>query len=498
MMGHSCYGNASSLAHYVAPADWVRDAEQHAAQAHGITLADLMQRAGQAAFNRVRQYYPCARHWLILCGHGNNGGDGYVVARLARASGIHVTLLAVAGDGALPIEAQQARTQWLQAGGCVQPAVLPLPEAEVIVDALLGIGLHAAPRAPYDGLIAAINAHPAPVVALDLPSGLNADTGIALGAVVQAEHTQSFICLKPGLLTGQARAVVGQLHCDPLGLSAWLAAQRWPWRRLDGQDLAGWLPPRSPLAHKGEQGRLLLIGGDHGMGGAIRLAGQAALRSGAGLVRVLTRAEHVAPLLAACPELMVEAWSPAALHEALAWADVLAIGPGLGRRDWGRRALAAIVDCQRPMLWDADALNLLAEAPFADARRVITPHPGEAARLLGCSIAQIERDRPAAVCALQRRYGGVALLKGAGTLIADGTRRAIADIGNPGMASGGMGDILSGIIGGLLAQKLPLYDATCAGAVVHGVAADVLAQREGTRGMLASDLLPEIRRWVNP
>lgn len=497
-MGHSCYGNASSLAHYVAPADWVRDAEQHAAQAHGITLADLMQRAGQAAFNRVRQYYPCARHWLILCGHGNNGGDGYVVARLARASGIHVTLLAVAGDGALPIEAQQARTQWLQAGGCVQPAVLPLPEAEVIVDALLGIGLHAAPRAPYDGLIAAINAHPAPVVALDLPSGLNADTGIALGAVVQAEHTQSFICLKPGLLTGQARAVVGQLHCDPLGLSAWLAAQRWPWRRLDGQDLAGWLPPRSPLAHKGEQGRLLLIGGDHGMGGAIRLAGQAALRSGAGLVRVLTRAEHVAPLLAACPELMVEAWSPAALHEALAWADVLAIGPGLGRRDWGRRALAAIVDCQRPMLWDADALNLLAEAPFADARRVITPHPGEAARLLGCSIAQIERDRPAAVCALQRRYGGVALLKGAGTLIADGTRRAIADIGNPGMASGGMGDILSGIIGGLLAQKLPLYDATCAGAVVHGVAADVLAQREGTRGMLASDLLPEIRRWVNP
>ena len=497
-MGHSCYGNASSLAHYVAPADWVRDAEQHAAQAHGITLADLMQRAGQAAFNRIRQYYPCARHWLILCGHGNNGGDGYVVARLARASGIHVTLLAVAGDGALPIEAQQARTQWLQAGGCVQPAVLPLPEAEVIVDALLGIGLHAAPRAPYDGLIAAINAHPAPVVALDLPSGLNADTGIALGAVVQAEHTQSFICLKPGLLTGQARAVVGQLHCDPLGLSAWLAAQRWPWRRLDGQDLAGWLPPRSPLAHKGEQGRLLLIGGDHGMGGAIRLAGQAALRSGAGLVRVLTRAEHVAPLLAACPELMVEAWSPAALHEALAWADVLAIGPGLGRRDWGRRALAAIVDCQRPMLWDADALNLLAEAPFADARRVITPHPGEAARLLGCSIAQIERDRPAAVCALQRRYGGVALLKGAGTLIADGTRRAIADIGNPGMASGGMGDILSGIIGGLLAQKLPLYDATCAGAVAHGVAADVLAQREGTRGMLASDLLPEIRRWVNP
>lgn len=497
-MGHSCYGNASSLAHYVAPADWVRDAERRAAQAHGITLAQLMQRAGQAAFNRVRQYYPVARHWLILCGSGNNGGDGYVVARLARASGMQVTLLAVAGHKPLAPEAEQARAQWLQAGGTVQPATLPLPEAEVIVDALLGIGLHAAPRAPYDGLIAAINAHPAPVVALDLPSGLDADTGIAAGAVVQAAHTQSFICLKPGLLTGQARAVVGQLHCDPLGLSTWLAAQRWPWRRLDGRDLAGWLPPRSPLTHKGEQGRLLLIGGDRGMGGAIRLAGQAALRSGAGLVRVLTRAEHVAPLLAACPELMVEVLGPAALREALAWADVVAIGPGLGQRAWGRDALAALTDCHHPMLWDADALNLLAHAPHGNARRVITPHPGEAARLLGCSIAQIEQDRPAAVRALQRRYGGVALLKGAGTLIVDETRCAIADIGNPGMASGGMGDILSGIISGLLAQKLPLYDATCAGVVLHGVAADVLAQREGPRGMLASDLLPEIRRWVNP
>ncbi|STC91627.1 Nicotinamide nucleotide repair protein [Edwardsiella hoshinae] len=497
-MGHSCYGNASSLAHYVAPADWVRDAERRAAQAHGITLAQLMQRAGQAAFNRVRQYYPVARHWLILCGSGNNGGDGYVVARLARASGMQVTLLAVAGHKPLAPEAEQARAQWLQAGGTVQPATLPLPEAEVIVDALLGIGLHAAPRAPYDGLIAAINAHPAPVVALDLPSGLDADTGIAAGAVVQAAHTQSFICLKPGLLTGQARAVVGQLHCDPLGLSTWLAAQRWPWRRLDGRDLAGWLPPRSPLTHKGEQGRLVLIGGDRGMGGAIRLAGQAALRSGAGLVRVLTRAEHVAPLLAACPELMVEVLGPAALREALAWADVVAIGPGLGQRAWGRDALAALTDCHHPMLWDADALNLLAHAPHGNARRVITPHPGEAARLLGCSIAQIEQDRPAAVRALQRRYGGVALLKGAGTLIVDETRCAIADIGNPGMASGGMGDILSGIISGLLAQKLPLYDATCAGVVLHGVAADVLAQREGPRGMLASDLLPEIRRWVNP
>lgn len=161
-------------------------------------------------------------------------------------------------------------------------------------------------------------------------------------------------------------------------------------------------------------------------------------------------------------------------------------------------ALAALASVRKPMLWDADALNLLSGAPSACEWRVMTPHPGEAARLLGCDIADVESDRPAAVRALQRRYGGVAILKGAGTLIADNARCAIADIGNPGMASGGMGDILSGIIGGLLAQKLTLYDAACAGAVLHGVAADAAARRDGERGMLASDLLPEIRRWVNP
>ncbi|UCQ38203.1 bifunctional ADP-dependent NAD(P)H-hydrate dehydratase/NAD(P)H-hydrate epimerase [Edwardsiella piscicida] len=498
MMGHSCNRNADSLSHYVAPADWVRNAEARAAAAQGITLATLMQRAGLAAFNRGRQCYPTSRRWLILCGHGNNGGDGYVIARLARASGLQVTLMAVAGHSPLPPEAQQARAQWLQCGGSEIAASLPLPAAEVIVDALLGIGLSAAPRGPYDGLITAINAHPAPVLSVDLPSGLNADTGAAAGAVVRADHTQSFICLKPGLLTGLARAVVGQLHCDPLGLTPWLAQQDWPLQRLDGHCLPRWLAPRSPLAHKGDNGRLLLIGGDSGMGGAIRLAGQAALRSGAGLVRVLTRAEHVAPLLAAAPELMVKALSPDTLKEALSWAEVVVVGPGLGQGEWGQRALAALASVRKPMLWDADALNLLSGAPSVCEWRVMTPHPGEAARLLGCGIADVENDRPAAVRALQRRYGGVALLKGAGTLIADDARCAIADIGNPGMASGGMGDILSGIIGGLLAQKLTLYDAACAGAVLHGVAADAAARRDGERGMLASDLLPEIRRWANP
>ncbi|MDA6076380.1 NAD(P)H-hydrate dehydratase [Edwardsiella anguillarum] len=375
-----------------------------------------------------------------------------MIARLARASGLQVTLMAVAGT--LPAAGDAA-------GPCAVVAVRRQRDRGIAApaggrgDRGCAAGHRSVVRAasPYDALISAINAHPAPVLSIDLPSGLNADTGAAAGAVVRADHTQSFICLKPGLLTGLARAVVGQLHCDPLGLTVWLAQQDWPLLRLDGHCLPRWLVPRSPLAHKGDNGRLLLIGGDSGMGGAIRLAGQAALRSGAGLVRVLTRAEHVAPLLAAAPELMVKALGPDTLREALSWAEAVVVGPGLGQGEWGQMALAALASVRKPMLWDADALNLLSGAPSACEWRVMTPHPGEAARLLGCDIADVESDRPAAVRALQRRYGGVAILKGAGTLIADNARCAIADIGNPGMASGGMGDILSGIIGGLLAQS---------------------------------------------
>ena len=187
------------------------------------------------------------------------------------------------------------------------------------------------------------------------------------------------------------------------------------------------------------------------------------------------------------------------MQQALDWADVLVIGPGLGQGEWGRNALKILQASDKPALWDADALNLLALNPEKRQNRVITPHPGEAARLLGCRTAEIESDRLLAVRNLVTHYGGVAVLKGAGTLIADDQgQMAIADVGNAGMASGGMGDVLSGIIGGLLGQKLSLYDAACAGCVAHGAAADRVAARQGIRGMLASDLLPEIPYYVNP
>lgn len=490
----------ASLPHSVFAADWLRQAESQAAQETGISLFTLMQRAATAAFTLARGEFPAAKHWLVLCGHGNNGGDGYEVARLAKAAGIKVTLLAVESKKPLPDEAQTAAQDWRKAGGLVQSADAKWPDdIGLIIDALLGTGLKSAPRAPYDRLIDAMNQHDAPVLALDIPSGLNAATGNVEGEAVHANMTLSFIALKPGLLTGKARDHVGKLRCDALGLESWLGGHPAILQRLDASQLVDWIPPRRPCSHKGDHGHLLVVGGDIGYGGAIRMAAEAALRAGAGLVRVLTHKQHLGPLLTARPELMVQELNEKSLAEGLDWADVVVLGPGLGQRTWGKNAFKQVTESQKTALFDADALNLLAITPQKRQNRVLTPHPGEASRLLGCSVKEIESDRLLAARKLSERYGGVVVLKGAGSLISqDAGPLALADVGNAGMATGGMGDVLSGIIGGLLAQKFSLFTATCAGAVVHGAAADRLAVSQGTRGMLATDLLTVIAPLVNP
>ncbi|WP_304163778.1 bifunctional ADP-dependent NAD(P)H-hydrate dehydratase/NAD(P)H-hydrate epimerase [Lonsdalea britannica] len=481
-------------------ADWLRREEAGAAQSAGVSLYTLMQRAGSAAFGLARLQYPSARHWLVLAGHGNNGGDGYVVATLAKAAGLSVSVIACLGERPLPSEAEQARAQWIADGGTVlTPEAVWPDDVDLIIDGLLGTGLSAAPRAPYDRLIESANAYAAPTVALDIPSGLNAETGHAAGAVIDAAHTITFITLKPGLLTGQARDHVGRLHIDDLALSAWVESQDAPIQRLTPRHLSQWLRPRRPGAHKGDNGRLLIVGGDAGTGGAIFMAGESALRAGAGLVRVLTHREYLAALLVSRPELMVQELNTATLRQGLEWADVVVIGPGLGQGEWGKNALRIAENCNKSMLWDADALNLLAISPHKRQNRILTPHPGEAARLLNCRVADIESDRLLAAGKLVKRYGGVVVLKGAGTVIANEQGAlAIADVGNPGMATGGMGDVLSGIIGALAAQKLSLYDAARAGCVVHGAAADWLAKQRGPRGMLATDLMPVLAQYVNP
>ncbi|MGV3345926.1 bifunctional ADP-dependent NAD(P)H-hydrate dehydratase/NAD(P)H-hydrate epimerase [Enterobacteriaceae bacterium LUAb1] len=489
-----------SLPHTVWTAEQLPRLEREAVHDLTLTGYELMQRAGEAVWRIASARYPQARHWLVLCGHGNNGGDGYVVARLARQQGKGVTLVACEGNRPLSEAAYRAMTGWLVCGGTIHPADTPWPEnVEVIIDALLGTGLKRAPEEPIYSLIAQANQHPAPVVAVDIPSGLSAANGSVASIAINAALTVSFIALKPGLLTGQARDRVGELHHDALGLQQWLNAQQAPWQRLDCACLDQWLLPRRPTTHKGEQGKLLLIGGDRGMAGAIRMAAEAGLRAGAGLVRVLTHQDNIVPVLAGRPELMVDKLAPTTLENALQWADVVVIGPGLGQADWGRRALEQVATSQKPMLWDADALNLLAFNADKRQNRVLTPHAGEAARLLGCQISDVESDRLHAAQTLVQRYGGIVVLKGAGTLIVSQQgEQAIADTGNSGMASAGMGDVLSGIIGSFMAQGIPCFSAASAGCVVHGAAADSLARRHGTRGMLATDLFAELYPLINP
>jgi hydroxyethylthiazole kinase-like uncharacterized protein yjeF len=467
----------------------------------GIPGYTLMARAAQAAQDVLQRCWPQGKDIRVLCGTGNNGGDGFVLARLLRAAGCRVSVLQQGDPDRIQGDALTARQDWLAAGGTIEAFdTAGLAMADVLVDALLGTGLRRGLDAGWSACIQAINASGVPVLALDVPSGLDSDSGSVGEVAVRAQHTVSFMGHKAGFFTGQGPDHTGAITLADLGLPAALRARVTPMADLYTHPscaLTG--RPRARCAHKGDFGHVLVIGGDHGMGGAVRLAGEAALRVGAGRVSVATRAGHAAMLAACCPELMCHGVeTAAALKQLLAKATVVVAGPGLGRSSWSRALLSMLLETTLPAVLDADALNLLARDPQAQSRWVLTPHPGEAARLLQTDVAAIARDRFAAVAELGRRYGGVALLKGAGTLVqAEGIRPAVCGAGNPGMASAGMGDVLAGVIGGLLAQGLSLHEAALTGVCVHAAAAD-RAARGGERGLLASDVIAALRAVVNP
>ncbi|MBW8849583.1 MAG: NAD(P)H-hydrate dehydratase [Xanthomonadales bacterium] len=492
----------------------VRAAEQVAMARFGLDEDDLMARAGLAAWRLLLDRWPQAQRIGIVCGPGNNGGDGYVLAELARSSGRHVFVLRL-GDTVKPGASQRAAEAYAQAGGELATFTLDegLPRADVWVDALFGIGLHRGLDGLAADVVAALNhGRATPVLALDVPSGVDADTGDDRGLSVRATVTLTFIAGKPGLFTGRGRAAAGEVVVDPLGLADHMFDDLEPAACLvRAPALARWLAPRDRDAHKGRFGTVLCLGGDRGTGGAIALCAEAAHRVGAGLVSAATRAEHVPVLLARRPETMVRAVDDApgdapdradALRSLLERCTVIAVGPGLGGGAWSRSLLDAALAAERPTVIDADALNLLAAMPgtgadFADA--VLTPHPGEAARLLDRPIAELEADRLGAARTLAARYGGTVVWKGAGTVVSapDGVP-VIVDAGNPGMAAGGMGDVLTGAIAGLLAQGLAPFDAAVCGALLHAAAGDAAAAEGGERGLLPSDLFPHLRRLANP
>lgn len=488
----------------------VRELDRLTIQEYGIPGFDLMSRAGGAAFALLRQRWPQARKIAVLCGVGNNGGDGYVMAALAQQAGLQPQVIQVGDAGKSRGDALTALQQAQQCGVPFRAFAsgVNLQDSDLIVDALLGTGLAGEVRAEYSAAIDAINHSCVPVLAVDIPSGLCADTGSVLGVAVKAAATITFIGTKQGLLTGQAPDCTGDLFFAGLDVPAAVYKEVAPAAtHVLPQHIRQWLPPRSRLAHKGSNGHVLVIGGDQGMGGAAAMAAEAAGRVGAGLVSVITRPEHIAPILARRPECMVTANTD--LAPFLTKASVIVIGPGLGQQEWGQSLLRQALATDLPLVLDADALNLLAQwqalgdpllkHPEKQRRRVITPHPGEAARLLGKNTAELQRNRFDTVQALQQQYAAVAILKGAGSLIAGENGKIwLSCAGNPGMGSGGMGDVLSGVIGGLMAQGLPLEPAAAAAVWIHGTAADLAVREQGERGLLATDLMPWLRQLANP
>ena len=478
----------------------VRQLDRRAIEQAGIPGYSLMSRAGKAAWDFLRNYWPDSRSLLILCGTGNNGGDGYVIGRLALAAG-HAVLVMQLGDVTkIRGDALTAREAYLAAGGKVEPFAAGIPgHVELVVDAMLGTGLERPPEGEWLAAIEMLNTGNKPVLAVDIPTGLHADTGRVPGAAVKADLTVTFIGRKPGLYTGQGPELAGKVVFDDLQVPASVYK---PVLVLAEQvtGVSNDLPAlhRSRTAHKGHHGHVLVIGGERGMSGAAQLAGLAALRSGAGLVSVATRPAHAANLAAACPEFMCHGIAGAGdLASLLARATVVAIGPGLGRSDWSRQLFAQALETRLPMVVDADALNLLAHEPARRENWIITPHPGEAGRLLDMSAGEIQQDRFAAVRALVDGYGGTAVLKGAGSLVCTAERAvAVCTAGNPGMATAGMGDVLTGVIAALVAQGLSLPDAAILGVCLHGQAGDRAAVA-GERGMLARDLIDELRHIIN-
>ena len=474
----------------------IRSVEARACAELNFDERGLMESAGGAAFAVLRERWPRAHRIAVVCGIGNNGGDGYVLARHAHAAGLDVFVLEVDPAHARTRAAADARQAFIEGGGRHEPfAATALDRCDLVVDAVFGIGLTRPPQGAFADAITAMDLVPHPKLALDTPSGLDADSGHTPGVAVRAAATVCFLGLKRGLFTHRGPDLAGEVELRTLDVPA-EALTGASALTLSEFEVRAALAERPHDSHKGDYGSVLIVGGDRGYAGAVALAAEGALRAGAGVVRVATRAEHAAAILARLPEAMVVGVESAAdLVPWLAAASVIAVGPGLGTATWGKSLLGACLDVPKPLVVDADALNLLASAPRKLKDAVLTPHPGEAARLLGTDAAAVQRDRFAAVQALRERCGEVVVLKGAGTLVCDGDRIGVCDRGNPGMASAGMGDVLTGVIAGLRAQGLEASTAARVGVWVHAAAGD-LAADDGQRGLIASDLFAPIRRLL--
>ena len=477
----------------------IRKLEELAAPASGT----LMERAGAAAAEFARDLCgDTAKAILVVAGPGNNGGDAFEVAAHLKRWFFRVSVVFSGERGKLPKDAQAALGKWEAAGGTLLGEIPGEPRFDLAVDGLFGTGLARALTGTHGTLVEKLNALGVPILALDVPSGIDADTGAIMGCAVRASHTLTFIAHKPGLLTLEGPDHCGELKLDTLGLDPVRLLEP-EGMLLDADTLGRAITPRPRNFHKGQAGSVGVLGGAAGMVGAAVIAGRAALKCGAGRVYVGLLTPRPPYVDDVQPELMLR--KPAALLDK-ELVDVLVVGPGMGKADSARRLLAAALAAPVTIILDADALNLIAASRALatslakrKAATILTPHPAEGARLLGVTTGKAQADRVAAARTIAKRYRCIAVLKGNGSVIAEpGGKFWINPSGNPGMASAGMGDALAGIVAALCAQGAEPLQALLAGTYVHGAAADALvAAGSGPRGITASEVIDRARALLN-
>lgn len=456
--------------------------------------AVLMERAALAVVDVLKKMCEPNCRVLVLCGSGNNGGDGFAVARLLLLEGIAADVYFLGKESSMTEETLLQRKIFENYGGKIRRKI-SVSEYTVIVDAILGIGLSRPVSGELADLIDLINASGKTVVAVDIPSGISADTGQLMGTAIKADITVTFAFAKRGLLLCPGAQYCGKVIVKDIGIRADAYSSQYPFAfTYETEDLR-LLPVRVMHTNKGSYGKVLLTGGAVNMAGAVYLAGKAAYRTGSGLVKLLSSEGNRIVLQSILPEALYTSWQQEnALEESLSWASVVGIGPGLGISQDTKELMKKICQCWHgPLVIDADGLNILAKTPEylhnTKAKVIITPHPGEMARLTGKPIHEILDNLAETAMEFASKYHVICVLKDARTIVTDGKKLFINNSGNHGMATGGSGDVLTGIICGLLAQGMNAFEAACMGVYVHGLAGDKAGKMLGKRSILAGDLI---------
>jgi len=474
-----------------------------------ISSFSLMEMAAKSAFFCLIREWPEAKEMVVFCGRGNNGGDGYLLASIAKERGLKVTVVNVGNQKR--ISPQVIKTKKIIKNKKIRSVSFknfkPIKNKAIFVDALIGTGLKGNVRKEFQEVINFINKKDNKTLSLDLPSGICSDTGNTMGASVKADITVSFIVAKKGCFTSDGRSASGSLHLERLGIKNMNNQVNNNCSTLSTNKSLKKITNRESNSHKGDFGHLLIVGGNLGYGGAAILASKAAAHSGCGLVSLATRKEHISASLLSCPEVMANAVNSGQDLDALVkLPDSIVIGPGLGKDAWAEQMLQV---CLREankrklnLVIDADGLNLISKLKIKLPKNnlVITPHPGEAARLLKKEIKAVQENRFESIRLLQKKFNCVSILKGSGTLIcykdSSVQKTKVCEYGNPGMARGGMGDVLSGIIGSFLAQGLNTKEATCLAVNLHSMSADLCSLEKGELGMMPSHLIENLQIFL--